>query len=256
MKYFLIFIFLVLPFSSCKNKLTFEEQTFEKKSHLPCNLNCPSITVKIPVAKGIPLVADNINKKVFTVTKLFVDPSHSSVSHDSLVKIQLNTNINYDSLLNTYIDYCEKKKIEKGGNSDHTFGNRFKIRGNVKYQSDKIIDIQYNISITSKAGSWVYPPDFETMISLVFDAKTGKFISNEVLFKDIKAFTTFAEQKVRKKFKNLFRGEEEFRLPQTFLFTNNGLLLYYNRFEIDGRSEVAHELLLPYEEVETYLIAR
>jgi|GEM_PF-5107043 len=258
MKYFTVFIFLALLLSSCKNKLDFEGQTFEKKSHLPCTEICPHVFIQIPVAKGVPGVADRINQKVFSVIKLYVDPVigrfyFERINNDSLLKTLQHAPINYESLLTTYINYLEKKRRE---NPDDKFPSKLTLTGNVTYQSDKIINIQLNCNTNSSVGNIFSARDYESVTSLIFDARTGKLIHNKALFKDTKAFTAFAEQKVRKKFKTLFRGEEEFRLPQNFLFTDKGLLLYYNRYEIDGRSDGTQELLLPFQEVEPYLITR
>ena len=47
--------------------------------------------------------------------------------------------------------------------------------------------------------------------------------------------------------------EEKFQLPQTFFFTEEGLLLYYNVYEIASYADGPKQLLLPYEEVAPYL---
>ena len=62
MKHFVIFTLFLFSVARCYNDLVFEEQSFNKKTTLPCKENCPEITVKIPVAKDVPVVADSINK--------------------------------------------------------------------------------------------------------------------------------------------------------------------------------------------------
>jgi hypothetical protein len=244
MKYFSIFIFLMVLLSSCNNELTFEEQSFEKKSSLPCKGNCPHIAVKIPVAKNVPIVADSINKKVFAVMKEIIYVGENPFS-----------STNYNGLLTAFINSYEETKKE---NPDESFGWEGKIEGKVKYQSDKIVDIEIN-HYTFTGGAHGY----QGMRSLIFDIKTGKHIANEALFKDNKAFTTFAEKKFRKKFNipekvalnnsGFMFEEEKFQLPQTFFFTDEGLLLYYNVYEIASYADGPKELLLPYEEVAPYL---
>ena len=244
MKYFLGCAFLMILLSSCNNELAFEEQSFEKKSNMPCKENCPHISVKIPIAKNVPIVADSINTKVFAVMKEIIYVGENPFS-----------STNYEGLLTAFIDSYE---VMKKDNPDDSFGWEGKIDGNVKYQSDKIVDIEIN-HYTFTGGAHGY----QGMRSLIFDAKTGKSISNEALFRDTEAFTAFAEKKFRKKFNiaekvalndsGFMFEEEKFQLPQTFLYTDKGLLLYYNVYEIASYADGPKELLLSYEEVKPYL---
>lgn len=67
---------------SCSKELKFETQSFEKTTSVDCNTNCPTIQLKIPVAKNSNLIADSINNAVFTAVKSIIDfgdkPNNSS----------------------------------------------------------------------------------------------------------------------------------------------------------------------------------
>lgn len=99
--------------------------------------------------------------------------------------------------------------------------------------------------------------------SLLFNATTGRSLKYADIFNDVKAFTAFAEKKFREKFKipagkninatGLMFENDKFVLPQNIFFTKNGLLLYYNAYEVASYAEQQKELLLPYEQVQQYL---
>ncbi|WP_326935009.1 RsiV family protein [Flavobacterium sp. PL11] len=46
---------------------------------------------------------------------------------------------------------------------------------------------------------------------------------------------------------------ERFQLPQNIFFTDTGLLLYYNIYEIASYADGATEMLFPYTEVNEFL---
>ena len=69
-------------FTSCKKELSFENETFEEKSTIPCSNDCPKITIEVPIAKNIKVTSDSINKKVFAVIKEIVFFEEDSVKVD------------------------------------------------------------------------------------------------------------------------------------------------------------------------------
>jgi hypothetical protein len=247
MKHFIIFTLLLFSAARCSNELVFEEQSFQKKTTLPCKENCPQITVKIPIAKDVPVVADSINKKVFSVMKEIIYFGEKPY-----------TSTNYNGLLTSFIDSYEK--LQKDFPKD-TFGWEGKIEGNIKYQSDSILNIQIK-HYTFTGGAHGY----EGLRSLLFDPNTGKYIPTSHLFKNKNAFTAFAEKKFRAKYKipenksinstGLMFDDEKFYLPQNIFYTDKGLLLYYNSYEAASYADGPKELLLPYKEINGYLRAK
>ncbi len=247
MKHLILFSLLLFSVARCSNELVFEEQSFQKKTTLPCKENCPQITVKIPVAKDVPVVADSINKKVFSVLKEIIYFGEKP-----------NTFTNYDGLLTSFIDSYEK--FQKEFPKD-TFGWEGKIEGSVKYLSDSILNIEIK-HYTFTGGAHGY----EGLRSLIFDPETGKYIPNNQLFKNKNAFMAFAEKKFRAKYKipenksinatGLMFEDEKFYLPQNIFYTDKGLLLYYNSYEAASYADGPKELLLPYKEVNEYLMIK
>ena len=247
MKYFIIYTLLLFSVAQCSNELVFEEQSFQKKTTLPCTGDCPSISVKIPVANAVPVVADSINKKVFSVLKEIIYFGEKPY-----------TSKDYNGLLTSFINSYEK--LQKEFPKDK-FGWEADIKGSVKYQSENILNLEIN-HYTYTGGAHGY----QGLRSLLFDPNTGKSITNDELFIDKASFKALAEKKFRAKYKipasksinstGLMFEKEMFQLPQNIFFTDKGLLLYYNSYEVASYADGAKELLLSYTEVNDYLAVK
>ena len=245
MKYCFYFIGLLLLFVSCQKKLSFEETTYNKKSTYLCDDKCPEINMIIPIATGDAEVSDSINKKVFNVLKEIVYFGEKPY-----------TATTYDSLLVAFINSYEKLK---GEFPEDKFGWEANIEGSIKYQTDSILNIEIN-HYTYTGGAHGY----QGMRSLLFNPKTGKNIENQELFKNYKEFEAFAEKKFRFQFKipanhginatKFMFEDDKFQLPLNMFFTDKGLLLYYNRYEIASYADGPQELLLTYDELKGYLL--
>lgn len=244
MKQYAFLVFLFLIFISCNKELSFKNETFKKKSTLSCKADCPQIIIDIPVAKNIPVVADSINKKILNVVKEIVYFGEKP----SEVK-------DYNSLTNSFISSYEEmyKKFP-----NETFSWEAKIKGNVEYQSDQILNIKID-HYTFTGGAHGY----QGFRSLLFHPKTGKTIFSDQLFKNEKEFKAFAEKEFRNKYKipakaninvtGLMFEKDTFQLPQNIFYTNEGLLLYYNSYEAASYADGPKEILFPYDKISKYL---
>ena len=246
-KHFIVYTLLLFSAAQCSNELVFEEESFQKQTTLPCKENCPSISVKFPVANAVPVVADNINKKVFSVMKEIIYFGEKPY-----------TATDYNGLLTSFIDSCEK--LQKEFPKDK-FGWEANIEGTVKYQSDAVLNIEIKHR-TYTGGAHGY----RGLRSLLFDPNTEKTISNEELFHNKLDFMAFAEKKFRDKYKipinksinatGLMFEKEKFQPFQNIFYTDKGLLLYYNSYEAASYADGPKELLLPYTEVNDYLAVK
>lgn len=242
-----ILLAVFFSLARCSNELTFENRFFEKKTSLPCKGKCPQITVKIPFAKNVPIIADSINRKVFLTIKEIVYPDKKPTSY-----------LSYNTLLASFITSYEK--LQRDFPKD-AFGWEGQIEGSVTYLSNEILNIKIK-HYTYTGGAHGY----QGIRSLLFDPNTGKTIPNKKIFNDNEAFKAFAEKQFRTKYKipandpinstGLEFEDEHFVLPQNIFFTDKGLLLYYNRYEVASYADGTKELLLPYGEIENYLALR
>ena len=246
MKYFCAPIILLLVLSGCEKKLEFETQVFRETTTLPCKDPCPEVTVSIPVAKNTA-VADSINDRVFEVLKeiiYFGEKPYKANTYDQLLKSFIGS---YDQMKNDF--------------PEDIFGWNAKIDGSVLYRSENIInlDIQH---YTFTGGAHGYGG----RRSLIFDVTTGQQLNHKMLFNDVAAFTKFAEQRFRRQYNIapsveinsgglMFEGEK-FALPQNIFYTDKGLLLLYNAYEIASYAEGSQQLMIPYSELQDYLKIR
>ena len=247
MKNYILFASLFFLFARCEKELVFENQTFEKKTSLACKDNCPHIIVRVPIAKDVPIVADSINKKVFSVLKQIVYFGEKPY-----------TSTDYKGLVSSFIDSYEQLQNDFPKDS---FGWEAKIDGEVKYVSESIINIEIK-HYTYTGGAHGY----QGFRSLLFDPNTGKTILQHQLFKDRNAFKAFAEKEFRNKYKIPEKGSinqtglmfegEKFHLPQNIFYTDKGLLLFYNPYEVASYADGTKELLLSYKEVKDYLLIK
>ena len=244
MKQYTFLVFLFLIFISCNKELSFKNETFKKKSTLPCKTDCPQITIEIPVAKNIHVVADSINKKILNVLKEIVYFGEKP----SEVK-------NYNNLAASFITSYEEMHKKFPG---EPFGWEAKIKGNVEYQSDQILNIKID-HYTFTGGAHGY----QGFRSLLFNPKTGKIIFSDQLFKNEKEFKAFAEKEFRNKYKipakadinvtGLMFEKDTFQLPQNIFYTDEGLLLYYNSYEAASYADGSKDILFPYNKISKYL---
>jgi hypothetical protein len=245
MRHYTFLLVTLLILTSCTKELSFKDQTFEKKSTLPCKSNCPQISLKIPIAKNVPIVADSINKKVFSILKeivYFGDKPYESTDYNDLTA----------SFIGSYEEMHKKFPDDK-------FGWEAKIEGNIEYQTDDILNIKIS-HYTFTGGAHGY----QGYRSLLFNPKTGKTISNNQLFISEKDFKAFAEKQFRNKYKipangsinatGLMFENEKFNLPLNIFYTKEGLLLYYNSYEAASYADGPKELLLTYDKVNNYLV--
>jgi hypothetical protein len=247
MKNYIFLVCLLFLLAGCKKELVFENQSFDKKTSLPCQENCPQISIKIPVAKGIPIVADSINNKIFSVVKsvVYFGEKPYTVS-------------DYNGLTSSFINSYEKMKKDF---PEDSFGWEAKINGSIKYQSEMILNIEIN-HYTYTGGAHGY----QGLKSLLFDPNTGKSISNDLIFKQPIAFKAFAEKKFRAKYNipenqninatGMQFEDDTFQIAQNIFYTDKGLLLRYNPYEAASYADGPMELFFPYDEVNTYLLLK
>lgn len=227
--------------------LAFTSESYQKKTSLPCSEPCANVSINVPVAKNVPVVADSINNKIFnTVRQIIFFGEKPYAASD------------YDEIADSFIASYEELKEEFPGDM---IGWEGKVEGSIEYETDSVLNIRIH-HYTFTGGAHGY----EGERSLLFDPQTGKSLTITSLFNDADAFKALAEKKFREKFKipagksinatGLMFEEETFALPQNIFFKNDGLLLYYNAYEVSSYSEGEKELLIPYSELEGNLKVR
>lgn len=225
--------------------LAFKNETHQKKSSLPCKEICTNVNIDVPVAENIPVLADSINNKIFNTVRSIVYFGEKPYNAKT-----------YDEIMTSFINDYDKMK--KDFPKDPMAPWEATIKSNVPYKTDSIINVKLT-SYMFTGGAHGYGADR----SLIFNAKTGKSLKHSDLFTDIKGLTAYAEKKFREKYKipigkninatGFMFENDKFALPQNIFYTDKGLLLYYNAYEVASFAEQQKELLFPYSEIEKYL---
>ncbi len=244
MKKIFFLLFCSVSLYSCKKDLTFENKKYIKKSELNCTENCPEINITVPVASNLPIVADSINKKLLSIITDIVYLDEKTLENPT-----------YQLLADNFIQSYENLKKEFPSDS---FGWEADIKARVIYQSDKLINLELNYySFTGGAHG------YQGLTSLVFDLKTGKYLTLENLIKDESQFHQFVENKFREKYRilpneninstGLMFENDTFALPQNVFFQEKGILLYYNTYEVAAYVDGPKEVFIPFSEADPFL---
>lgn len=241
-------VFCLLLVACAKEEvLTFQSATYSKKSNVPCTKECPDATVTLPIAAGVPVVADSINKRIFDVIRnniiVFGEQPYEATDFNELLT----------RFMASYDELPKDDREETGWSA--------KVEGRVAYESDSLLNIELRHYIY-EGGAHGY----SGRTSLLFNPKTGKAISQRQLFRNKAGFKAFAEKKFRETFHiaekdslnsaGFMFEHSKFVLPQTYIYTDKGFLLYYNVYEIASYAEGPKEVLIPYDEMKPYLLIR
>lgn len=224
--------------------LAFATKDYSQRSKVGCrDTLCTYVRISVPEASGIPAVSDSINNKIFHVARSIVYFGEKPTNAKS-----------YNEMMTSFIKSYEELKKDFA----ESFPWEAKIKARVDYQSDSIINIKLN-NYMFTGGAHGY----EGNRSLIFNAKTGRSLSYDQVFKDKKAFTAFAEKKFREKYKiaagksinstGLMFVDDKFILPQNIFYTDKGLLLLYNAYEVASFADGTKEILIPYSEADAFL---
>ena len=225
-------------------KLALDTKEYSQRSKVGCrDTLCTYVRISVPEASGMGEVSDSINNRVFHVVRSIVYFGEKPTNAKS-----------YNELMTSFIKSYEELKKDFA----ESFPWEAKIKARVDYMSDSIINIKMN-NYMFTGGAHGY----EGNRSLLFDAKTGRSLNYDQIFKNKKAFTAFAEKKFREKYKiaagksinstGLMFVDDKFILPQNIFYTDKGLLLLYNAYEVASFADGTKELVIPYSEANAFL---
>ena len=230
-KYLFISCLLIL-FYSCEEdtEITFIDTTITTESNTIVEIN-------IPKAIGNAVITESINSEI-----------------NRHILSVLQTEIT-DTIGTTKVEDA----INRFNNDFNNFKNQFaesaqiweaQIDGDVMYQSPEIISIAITSYINTGGAHGILKISF-----LNFNTETGKPITNNMLFNDMYAFEKIAKTN----FETFIEDESidlnttHFQLPKEIGYTDEGLILLYNTYEIAAYSEGIIEITIPYNEIKSLL---
>ncbi|WP_339916091.1 DUF3298 and DUF4163 domain-containing protein [Yeosuana marina] len=234
MKRYLFILCCFFTFISCKEDplITFKETSITDG-------NNSAVEVNIPLAEGDTPAVNSIN---------------SIIKNKVIASLQIGE-YDDDSKIETI-----KKSIDAFNQEFDAFKNDFpdsdrhweaQIDGDIMYQSESLI----SIALTSYMDTGGAHGNLNISF-LNFNAKTGKLIANTDLFNDKKAFFKLAKTYYQNNIdeKDAVFDSENFVLPANIGYTEDGIILLYNTYEIAAYSAGTIEFTIPYDDVNSLLV--
>src|SRR5690606_5154581 len=132
------------------------------------------------------------------------------------------------------------------------------VKGRVVHEDERIVTLEVN-SYSFTGGAHGYA----STSYLNFDKKNGRELDNVELFSDLPGFQELVEARFREQEKIPAQGNinatgfmfegDSFHLPLNIGYTENGLRLLYNQYEVASYADGPIELILPYEGANPFL---
>jgi hypothetical protein len=231
-----LLIFVLFGIVSCNKELniTFTEFNIEMKENTVIEIN-------VPWAEGTTEVRDVINLKIQNhIANIinFGEDESDIILGDALVK--------FDSIYIAFKDDFEESSLAWEALID----------GEVTYQSSEITCIAINSYLNTGGAHGNMNISF-----LNFNSQTGELLKNDELIKNKINFIKIAEKYFNLQlqeasnengFNDYFFGDG-FQLPENIGFSDEGIILLYNVYEIAPYSEGITEFTIPFEEMLPYL---
>jgi hypothetical protein len=241
MKIKLIYLLTIVLVMACKKEdsLTFEPYSISNED---CE-NCSTVLISIPKALDKTNLSETIN---------------IALQEEIIVLLNFDEESDAQSIKGAMEAF-----IADYENMDGKFPEQFvpweaKINGDITYENKHVLTIRLE-SYLFTGGAHGY----NTIRFLNFDKEKGTELDRQELFKKEEDFKAFAETKFRNQ-ENIPAQEpinstgfmfetETYYLPENIGYTDKGLLLFYEPYEIASYADGPISLILPYQEVNTFL---
>lgn len=241
MKFNVIYLLFSLLLLGCKNekKLTIEPVHYASET---C-AGCPKVDITLPKVLERTKVGRTLERALREEVILLLT-FDEEIEATTIEEAVASFNKGYTELKERFLDETDVWEA--------------KIDAQVSHEDKNILTLHLD-SYMYTGGAHGY----DAVRYLNFDKKKGKELENWELFRNVPDFEKFAEEKFRSK-ENISKGNsinstgfmferDAFYLPENIGFTEKGLHLIYNQYEVASYADGPIELLLPYAEVKKYL---
>ena len=241
-KTFILLLLSASLFISCqKEPLAFETKKFHKE--IIHQKDTTTIEIEVALSSDKTAAADSINA-------VFLKEIGTLFSFDSTKQAK-----NFNEVCTSFIkEYQTFLKDEP----EYTTPWEAAATGKVAYQSDNLINLTIDFySFTGGAHG------YGASHSYFIDASNGKQLQKEELFSDLKGFTKLAEREFRNEQQMPAKAninetgywfeDDRFHLPNNIFYTDKGILLLYNQYEVASYADGPIELLIPYIDADKFL---
>jgi len=221
-----------------ESKLTYEPLTWEGEG---CD-KCPKIQVEVPHVLDGSQVAQAINR---------------ALSEEIISILSFSEGEPIDDVAKAIASFSDSYR-ELRDRFDYELPWEASINGRVVHEDERIVTLEVR-SYSFTGGAHGY----SSTSYLNFDKKKGRELDNGELFGDLGGFGEFVEARFREQEKIPAQGNinatgfmfegDSFHLPLNIGYTEKGLLLIYNQYEVASYADGPIELILPYGAVNKYL---
>lgn len=230
---FLIFIILI----SCavEAKLIFKEYSLSKTEHAIIDINYPR-------AEGLEPTANVINTTIETYIA-----EQINMSEDSLTSLSIDAVVKQFD--HEYIVFKEEfpESVQKW---------EALIDSEVTYESIELICVAVNSYLDTGGAHGNSYIEF-----LNFNPENGSTLELTDLINNIKEFTSLVEQFYLDETEEVTNSEgfgdsffgKGFQLPESIGFSDEGIIILYNTYELASYSQGITEFTIPYEEASSFL---
>lgn len=194
------------------------------------------IELNIPMAKGNTVQSNAVNKVIeshIANTLVFMEEPSDTIKLSSAIK-------SFDS----------EYKSFKEGFSESAMVWDASFDGEVMYQSSELISIAINSYVNSGGAH-----GNSNIVFFNFDS-SGNLLKFDDLFSNKEGLITVVESYFNKETEgssvNYF-FDEPFHLPENFGFNVEGVIFFYNVYEIASYADGITEFTIPYSELEPFL---
>lgn len=230
------FIIILVLLSACKD----EAQPLEFETHYIDTAYEANITAAYDTAKTDNAQSAAINKNIEDAILQTVNSSENATSLEALLK---NFNADYLKFKSEYPEVSEPIW-------------ELNIETELTYQSPEVITLAIS-TYEFKGGA--HGNDQITLLNI--DPKTGKNLAIDAIINDQKGFTDLAKSEFiaaieknddNTSIENYFFGKP-FQLPKNIGFSDEGLILIYNVYEVASYDLGYTEFMISFEKAEPFL---
>jgi hypothetical protein len=231
-KSYLSLFCLVSIFISCETetKIVFEETEITTQ-------NNSVVSINIPKASGTINIAKNINEGISNAITDILNFGELDAATISIEELIINFNDEFNTFKNNFPDSVQEWEIQ--------------IDGDIMYQSSEIISIALTSYVDTGGAHGVL-----TITFLNFDTETGLLISNAKLFTDNKAINDMTKSYfvkiINEKEISVF-DDDEFQLPENIGYSEDGILILYNVYEVASYADGIIQFTIPFNEISSSL---
>lgn len=196
------------------------------------------VEANIPNAIGDTLITNVINSEINTVVMSALQIGESNSKASKTIEESINL-------------FNEEYKSFNKDFPDSTAPWEAQIDGEILFESIEII----SVSITSYVNTG--GAHGNTVITFLnFDGQTGKRLKNTDLLKNIEGFKKIAKTYLVTELKDddILFDDDMFKLPENMGYTDDGVVLLYNTYEIAPYSTGIIEFTIPFEKIDSFLV--